>query len=128
MEPVILDRFVGESLSSLRMIADGSLKSSTLLRRLATLTAPEPEKPPAFRPVLDRTRSSQASLLLGFHQDTKRMQIESLHPGVSVEQVQAETEFELGCCDEVGVTVPPTNEQLGILRNEVDPHRYIIGR
>jgi len=56
------------------------------------------------------------------------MQIESLHPGVTVDQVQAETEFELGCRSPLEVTAEPTTEQLDTLRREVDPHRYIIGR
>lgn len=66
--------------------------------------------------------------VLGFHEETKRMQVESLHPGITIEQVQAETGFALGCREAVTVTSEPTDQQLTILRDEVDPHRYIIGR
>ncbi len=66
--------------------------------------------------------------VLGFHDDTKRMQLESLHPGVTVAQVQAETGFPLPCREPLEMTDEPTEEQLDILRREVDPHRYIIGR
>jgi glutaconate CoA-transferase subunit B len=66
--------------------------------------------------------------VLGFHEHTKRMQIESLHPGVSCAQVQANTGFPLSAAPTVGQTVPPTAAELRILREEVDPHRYIIGR
>ena len=66
--------------------------------------------------------------IMGFHDDTKRMQIESLHPGVSFDQVQAETSIELTCRQPCEVTPEPTADQLDILRREVDPHRYIIGR
>lgn len=66
--------------------------------------------------------------VLGFNPETKRMQIESLHPGVSFEDVQAETEFELGRCESIETTKVPDSATLEILRNEVDPHRYILGR
>src|SRR5215467_1773744 len=36
--------------------------------------------------------------VMGFDEQTKRMQLLSLHPGVSLEQVRAATGFELGVC------------------------------
>jgi glutaconate CoA-transferase subunit B len=66
--------------------------------------------------------------VLGYAEATKRMQVLSLHPGVSLEQVRASTGFELSSADTVSVTEPPTAEELCLLREEVDPHRYIIGR
>ena len=66
--------------------------------------------------------------IMGFDDQTKRMQVESLHPRVTLAQVQAETSFELSCRDPLDVTPEPAPEQLDILRREVDPHRYIIGR
>ncbi len=66
--------------------------------------------------------------VLGFHERTKRMQVVSLHPGVSFEETQSNTGFTLGKAEEVTVTPPPTAEELRILREEVDPYRYIIGR
>jgi len=66
--------------------------------------------------------------VLGFDEETKRMQLESLHPGVTAEEVQANTGFELLMADEITASQPPTDEELGILREEVDPLRYIIGR
>jgi glutaconate CoA-transferase subunit B len=56
------------------------------------------------------------------------MKIESLHPGVDIEKVQAETGFELIVPAEIGRTEPPTAEELRILREEVDPGRLVIGR
>jgi glutaconate CoA-transferase subunit B len=52
----------------------------------------------------------------------------SLHPGVTLEQVRAATGFELGIREPLTVTAPPTREELLLLREEVDPHRYLIGR
>jgi glutaconate CoA-transferase subunit B len=66
--------------------------------------------------------------VMGFHTQTQRMQVESLHPGVTFEQVQAQTEFDLKHADAMVETVPPQPEELRLLREEVDPHQYIIGR
>jgi len=66
--------------------------------------------------------------VMGFDERSKRMQVESLHPGVSFEQVQENTGFELLKGAAIGQTKPPRSEELRILREEVDPHRYIIGR
>jgi glutaconate CoA-transferase subunit B len=66
--------------------------------------------------------------VLGFDERSKRMQVESLHPGVSYGQVQENTGFELLKASDVGQTEPPREEELRILREEVDPYRYVIGR
>lgn len=66
--------------------------------------------------------------VLGFDEQSKRMQVESLHPDMTFEQVQENTGFELLKAPEVGRTEPPRAEELRILREEVDPYRYVIGR
>ena len=66
--------------------------------------------------------------VLGYNPETCRMQIESVHPGVDVNQVKENTGFELGVARELERTHPPTDKELSILRGEVDPHRYVIGR
>jgi glutaconate CoA-transferase subunit B len=66
--------------------------------------------------------------VMSFHEKTKRMQVESVHPGVSLEQVQANTGFEMQAASGMGRTDPPQAEELRILREEIDPLRYIIGR
>lgn len=66
--------------------------------------------------------------ILGYHDTTRRMQVQSLHPGVELTQVRKATSFELEVAETLAVTTPPTEEELRILRDEVDPHRYIIGR
>src|SRR5947207_12601814 len=66
--------------------------------------------------------------VLGYHEQTRRMQVRSLHPGVTLEQVRAATCFELGAIDPLGTTRAPTEQELTILRTEVDPHRYLLGR
>lgn len=66
--------------------------------------------------------------ILGYHEQTKRMEVLSLHPGVGVEQVQAATGFELGIRQPLAVTAPPSDEELRVLREEVDPNRYVLSR
>ncbi|MFO0799744.1 MAG: CoA-transferase [Gemmataceae bacterium] len=66
--------------------------------------------------------------VLDFAEDTKRMRVRSLHPGVALEQVRAATSFELPACDPLGTTPAPTDRELLLLRTEVDPNRYILGR
>jgi glutaconate CoA-transferase subunit B len=66
--------------------------------------------------------------ILGYDPESKRMRVESIHHGFTFENVQENCGFELLKAPEVGETPPPTAEELNILRTEVDPQRYIIGR
>jgi glutaconate CoA-transferase subunit B len=66
--------------------------------------------------------------VLGYAEDTKRMQVLSLHPGVTLERVRAHTGFELAVAEPLLTTSPPTEAELIILREEVDPFGYVIGR
>jgi glutaconate CoA-transferase subunit B len=60
--------------------------------------------------------------VLDFHPESKRMRLRSVHPGVTVEQVQEATGFELLLPDgDVPETTPPTAEQVRLLREEIDP-------
>src|SRR5437667_5630970 len=66
--------------------------------------------------------------VLGYEQQTRRMQVLSLHPGVHLQQVRDATGFELLVKEPLETTVPPSDTELCILREEVDPHRYLFGR
>jgi len=59
--------------------------------------------------------------VLGFEPVSKRMQVESLHPGVTLDEVVAQTGFELLVPSRVPETVPPTPEQIRLLRERIDP-------
>jgi glutaconate CoA-transferase subunit B len=63
---------------------------------------------------------------MGFDEQSKRMKLLSLNPGVEVEQVIENTGFELILSDEIGRNEPPTVEELRLLRDEVDPNRLYI--
>src|SRR4051794_24469291 len=62
------------------------------------------------------------------YDENKRMQVLSLHPGVTMEQVRANTGFAIDAVEGVTTTAAPGEEELRILREEVDPHRYLLGR
>ncbi|MHA1143918.1 MAG: CoA-transferase subunit beta [Candidatus Helarchaeota archaeon] len=59
--------------------------------------------------------------VLGFDEKTKRMMIKSVHPGITVEQVQQNTGFELIIPDNVPETEIPTVREIQLLREKVDP-------
>ena len=60
--------------------------------------------------------------IFGFDKKTRRMQVESLHPGATVEAVKERTGFELIIPDDLPFTEPPTAQELKILR-ELDPEK-----
>ncbi len=66
--------------------------------------------------------------VMGFDPESKRMRVESIHRGYTFHDVQERTGFELLRAPEVVETPEPTADELRILREEVDPNRYIIGR
>jgi glutaconate CoA-transferase, subunit B len=59
--------------------------------------------------------------LLGYEEQSKRMMLLATNPGVTVEQVVENTGFELVIPDEVGTNAPPSEEELRLLRKEIDP-------
>jgi glutaconate CoA-transferase subunit B len=50
------------------------------------------------------------------------MRVRSLHPGVTLEQVQENTSFELSVAESIAETRAPTDQELRIIREELDPH------
>jgi glutaconate CoA-transferase subunit B len=60
--------------------------------------------------------------VFGFDDKERRMQVISLNPGVSRKQVQDNTGFALEFAADLGMTEPPTEQELQMLR-ELDPER-----
>jgi glutaconate CoA-transferase subunit B len=58
--------------------------------------------------------------ILDFDTPDRSMRIQSVHPGVGVEEVRAATGFELAVPDQVPTTPEPTAEQLTLLRERID--------
>jgi len=63
--------------------------------------------------------------MLGFDENSKRMKVQALHPGVTADQVRQNTGFDLMFNDDIETTEPPTDEELAVLR-EFDPDRVYI--
>lgn len=61
--------------------------------------------------------------VLDYDEKTCRMRLRALQPGVTVEQVQAETGFELVIPSRVEQNPPPQPEELRLLREVIDPQR-----
>lgn len=63
----------------------------------------------------------------GFDESTKRLMLLSLHPGVTVDEVQANSEFEILVPGDISVTSPPTDEERRVL-HEIDPTGLVLGK
>lgn len=60
-----------------------------------------------------------------FDEETKEMTLQSLHPGVDVEVINERSGFEIQIPDDYGHNLQPTDEELRILREEIDPRGII---
>ena len=58
--------------------------------------------------------------VMDFDEQSRRMRLRSLHPGVSLDEVKENTAFELVLSADVVETKLPTAEELSLLRNEID--------
>jgi glutaconate CoA-transferase subunit B len=59
--------------------------------------------------------------VMDFTEDEKRMRLKSLHPGVTLDEVKAQTGFELVIPPEIPTTTLPSALELQFLRTRVDP-------
>jgi glutaconate CoA-transferase subunit B len=64
--------------------------------------------------------------VLGYHPVSKRMLLLATQPGVTVQQVLDNTGFELLLAEQVMENPPPSDEELKVLRREVDRDRLYI--
>jgi glutaconate CoA-transferase subunit B len=64
--------------------------------------------------------------VMGFHPESKRMMLIATQPGITLEQVVENTGFELIIPDRIETNPAPTNEELQILREEVDKDKFYI--
>jgi len=56
-----------------------------------------------------------------------RLTLLNLHPGVSIEDVRANSEFEIHMADKLSETQPPSAEECRIL-GEIDPTGLVLGK
>ena len=64
---------------------------------------------------------------MGFDEETKRIKLLTVHPGVTVEQVLENVGFDLIVPEHMPQTEPPTYKELEILR-AIDPQRLYLGK
>jgi glutaconate CoA-transferase subunit B len=64
--------------------------------------------------------------IFGFSEETKEMEILSVHSGVTVDDVLAEMSFTPLVADDVPVTEVPTSEELRLIREVIDPGRILL--
>ena len=63
----------------------------------------------------------------GFDDRTRRVKLLSVHPGVTADDVQANSQFEIGTVDDVSETEAPNTDERRLLR-EIDPTGLVLGR
>jgi glutaconate CoA-transferase subunit B len=56
-----------------------------------------------------------------FDEETGEMILSSIHPGITVQDVQAEVGWPLKVAPDVRTTEPPTTAELRLIREELDP-------
>ena len=66
--------------------------------------------------------------IYGFDEGTKRLKLISLHPGVSLGEVKENSSFEILIPDKVETSHEPTDEDLRILREEIDSAGIVLGK
>ena len=64
--------------------------------------------------------------VMGYDETSKRMKLLMTQPGVSVETVQDQTGFDLLLADEITENDPPLEDELRILREQVDKDKFYI--
>ena len=64
----------------------------------------------------------------GFDRATGTMTLRSLHPGITLDDLRANTGWGLHVPDGIELTAPPTCGELRLLREELDPDGYYLKR
>jgi len=98
------------------MSSPGFLDGSPLARQRAGL-------PPETGPYRVVTESA----LFGFDEETRRMQLIAVAPWSSVEEVRAQVGFDLLVARDLADLPPPTEDELTVLRSQIDPGGRTIG-
>ncbi len=64
--------------------------------------------------------------LMDFEPESKRMRLIATHPGITIDDVIKATGFELIIADDVEITKPPTEEDLRLLHEVIDPNGFVF--
>ncbi len=66
--------------------------------------------------------------LYGFDDKTGRLKLVSLHPGVSIDEVQDNSSFDIELPPTIITSSEPSDRDLKILRQEIDPAGIVLGK
>ena len=64
--------------------------------------------------------------IFNYDNEQKKMQIESLHPGVTLEEVLDNMSFKPLIPENLATTPEPTDEQIRVIREEIDPNNELL--
>lgn len=64
--------------------------------------------------------------IMDFNPDTGKMRVHSIHPGVTKEQIREHTGFDIEIPEDVPFTPEPSEEDLRLIREEIDPERKFL--
>lgn len=66
--------------------------------------------------------------VFGFDEETRRMKLLAVSPWTTADEVMEEMDFEPLVAEPVETVTPPTEEQLTVLRGQIDPEGRIVGQ
>jgi glutaconate CoA-transferase, subunit B len=66
--------------------------------------------------------------LYGFDDVTKKLKLISLHPGVTAAQIKENSQFDIIIPDNVQQSPEPTDKELKILREQIDPAAIVLSK
>jgi acyl CoA:acetate/3-ketoacid CoA transferase beta subunit len=66
--------------------------------------------------------------IYGFNDQSKRVELVSLHPGETLESIRENSSFDILMPSAIGTSPTPPKEYLEILRKEVDPTGIVLGK
>jgi acyl CoA:acetate/3-ketoacid CoA transferase beta subunit len=66
--------------------------------------------------------------IYGFDEATQRLKLISLHPGITLDEVRENSQFEIMLPERIGISPEPSDEHLRILREEIDPVGIVLGK
>lgn len=64
----------------------------------------------------------------GFDEETKRIKLLSIHPGVTLEEVMKNSGFEILVAEPLEVSPEPSERELKLLRKVIDPQGIVLGK
>jgi glutaconate CoA-transferase subunit B len=66
--------------------------------------------------------------IYGFDEASKRLKLISLHPGVGIDEVKENSQFEILLPEKIETSPEPSDKDLTLLRREIDPAGIVLGK